>query len=110
MFLHRMPELDQLQRWWDGKAPELITVYGRRQIGKTELLVRFLAAKPTIYFYADRQVLLDHLRAFTEQVIALVDDPVLRLQPFSSWEAALTYVFRLALDQRLAVVIDEFSY
>jgi AAA+ ATPase superfamily predicted ATPase len=72
--------------------------------------VRFLADKPTVYFYADRQVLLDHLRAFTEQVLALVDDPVLRLQPFNSWEATLTYVLRLAQDRRLALVIDEFSY
>ena len=110
MFLNRGQELGQLQRWWDGEAPELITMYGRRQVGKTELLVRFLADKPTIYFYADRQVLSDHLRAFTEQVLAIVDDPVLRLQPFSSWEAGLTYVLRLAQDRRLALVLDEFSY
>src|SRR6266849_3874681 len=99
MFLNRIQELGQLERWWHGDAPELITVYGRRQVGKTELLVHFLAEKPAIYFYADRQVLPDHLRAFTEQVVALTDDPVLRLQPFSSWEAALTFVFRLAADR-----------
>ena len=32
------------------------------------------------------------------------------IQPFVSWEAALTYVLRLAQDQRLAIVLDEFSY
>lgn len=110
MFLNRTRELALLQRWWEGNQPELITVYGRRQVGKTELLVRFFADKPAIYFYADRQLLADQLRAFTEQVLALVDDPVLRLQPFTSWEAALTYVFGLARQQRLALVIDEFSY
>src|SRR5579864_3822593 len=110
VFLNRTEELEQLQGWWDGEARELITVYGRRQVGKTELLVRFLADKPAIYFYADRQVLPDHLRAFTEQVLTVADDPVLRLQPFSSWEAALTYVFRLAQERRLALVLDEFSY
>jgi AAA+ ATPase superfamily predicted ATPase len=110
MFLNRQEELAQLQRWWGGDAPELITLYGRRQVGKTDLLVRFLADKPAIYFYADRQVLADHLRAFTQQVLALSDDPVLRLQPFSSWEAALIYVLRLAQDRRLAIVLDEFSY
>lgn len=110
MFLNRERELALLQRWWDGTQPEFVTVYGRRQIGKTELLVHFLAGKPAIYFYADRQLLPDHLQAFTEQVLTLVDDPLLRLQPFASWEAALTYVLRLAEKQRLAVVIDEFSY
>jgi len=110
VFLNRGRELAQLQRWWDGQEPELVTLYGRRQVGKTELLVQFLAGKPSVYFYADRQLLADHLRAFTEQVLMLVDDRVLRLQPFATWEAALTYVFRLAQERRLGVVIDEFSY
>ena len=110
MFLNRWQELTALQEWWDGGRPELITVYGRRQIGKTDLLVHFLADKSAIYFYADRRLVADHLRALTEQVLALVDDPVLRVQPFTSWEAALTYVLRLAATERLALVIDEFSY
>lgn len=110
MFLNRSYELAQLTRWWEGNHPELITMYGRRQVGKTELLVHFIDAKAAIYFYADRQLVGDHLRAFTDQVLTLVDDPVLRVQPFTSWEAALTYVLRLAEHQRLALVIDEFSY
>jgi AAA+ ATPase superfamily predicted ATPase len=109
-FLNRTHELALLQRWWDAGDPELITVYGRRQVGKTELLVRFLADKPTIYFYADRQLRPDQLRAFTEQVLTFADDPVLRVQPFTSWDAALIYVLRLAQSRRLALVLDEFSY
>ncbi|MCL4541520.1 MAG: ATP-binding protein [Chloroflexi bacterium] len=110
MFLNRTHELALLQRWWDGNQPELITIYGRRQVGKTELLVHFIADKPAIYFYADRQLASDHLRAFTEQVITLEDDPVLRVQPFTSWEAALIYVLRLAEQRRIAIILDEFSY
>jgi AAA+ ATPase superfamily predicted ATPase len=109
-FLNRERELVQLERWWSGDRPELITVYGRRQVGKTELLVRFLADKPAIYFYADRQLVGDHLRALTEQVLRLTDDQLLRVQPFSSWEAALVYLLRLAHERRIALVIDEFYY
>ncbi len=110
LFLNRTRELSLLDRWWQSNQPELVTLYGRRQIGKTELLVHFLEGKPAIYYYADRQPLADQLNAFSEQVLALVDDPVLRLQPFTSWEAALTYTLRLAEKDRLAIVIDEFSY
>lgn len=109
-FHDRERELAQLQRWWDDGRPELVTLYGRRQVGKTELLVRFISDKSAIYFYADRQPVADHLRAFTEQVLALEDDSVLRAQPFSNWDAALTYVLRLAERRRIALVIDEFSY
>jgi hypothetical protein len=110
MFLDRTAEMADLEAWWAGGHPEIIAVYGRRQVGKTKLLVRFLAGEPGIYYYADRQPRPDQLRAFTEQVLALVDDPLLRLQPFASWEAALTYVLRLAERRRLVLVIDEFSY
>lgn len=109
-FLDRERDLRQLHEWWDEGRPELITMYGRRQIGKTELLVRFISDKPAIYFYADQQPVADHLRAFTEQVIGLHDDAVLRIQPFSTWDAALTYVLRLAEERRVAIVLDEFSY
>src|SRR4051794_5029227 len=110
MFLNRTDELSRLQHWWTEGRAEFVTLFGRRQVGKTELLVQFLEGKRAIYFYADRQPRTDHLRAFTEQTLALVDDPVLRIQPFTSWEAALTYVFRLSETERLALVIDEFSY
>ncbi len=110
MFLNRSRELAQLERWWSESQPECITMYGRRQVGKTELLVQFIQDKTAIYFYADRQLVGDHLRAFTEQVLTIEDDPVLRVQPFTSWEAALTYVFRLAERRRVAIIIDEFSY
>ncbi len=38
MFFDREWEFGQLERWWGEERPELITVYGRRQVGKTELL------------------------------------------------------------------------
>jgi uncharacterized protein len=110
MFYDREAELRNLETWWHGTEPELITVYGRRQVGKTELLVRFLEGKDAVYYYADRQPLPDQLRAFTDQVLLINDDPVLRLQPFTSWEAAITYMLRLAGSRRMALVLDEFSY
>src|SRR4051794_33811568 len=109
-FLDREAELNRLAQWWTSGETEFVTVFGRRQVGKTELLVRFIADKRAIYFYADRQVTAAQLRAFTDQVLSLEDDPVLRVQPFTTWEAALTYTLRLAERQRLAIVIDEFSY
>jgi AAA+ ATPase superfamily predicted ATPase len=46
VFLNRSRELEQLEHWWSGSQPEFITMYGRRQIGKTELLVQFFQNKP----------------------------------------------------------------
>ena len=64
--MNRARELAALQGWWDAGNPELITVYGRRRIGKPDLLTQFLAGKSAIYFYADRRLVADRLRAFTE--------------------------------------------
>lgn len=51
MFLNRTPALALLQCWWDGDQRELLTLYGRRQVGKTSLLARFTADKAEGFVY-----------------------------------------------------------
>ena len=53
MFVNRVSELDLLEkRYTSGKA-ELFVLYGRRRVGKTELLARFCEGKRSIFFVSD---------------------------------------------------------
>lgn len=57
-FINRDAELTFLETHIVTHKPQLLIFYGRRRIGKTELLVRFMKSRPdipSIYFLAGRK-------------------------------------------------------
>jgi len=46
MFIDREMELEQLQKRYASEQAELFVLYGRRRVGKTELLRTFCDGKP----------------------------------------------------------------
>jgi len=40
-FINRERELEALEKFWQGKEAQLIVIYGKRRIGKTELIKQF---------------------------------------------------------------------
>lgn len=52
MFIGRTKELEFLNEYYEKEENNLIVLYGRRGIGKTELLRRFSLNKQCIYYYA----------------------------------------------------------
>lgn len=110
-FLNRSRELELLREIHRRPGAQLVAVYGRRRIGKTALLVHWLAQakERTVYWVADRSTSAVLLRKFSQALQPLLDhaDPDFS---FSSWEAALTTVARLADKSPLIVVLDELPY
>ena len=70
MFLNREGDLARLERWWQSEQPELITVYGRRQVGIDVLrtLERRVASLPKVH--PQRQLALFSRSGFTDDVLA----------------------------------------
>ncbi|HHV62407.1 MAG TPA: ATP-binding protein [Firmicutes bacterium] len=110
MFIDRESELAALNRLWASDKPEFFIVYGRRRVGKTELLKQFCRDKSHIYFLAAQVRDEDNLRQFKEAVKVAIDDPMLDAMEFANWETALLYIAKEARDRRLIVVFDEFQY
>ena len=52
MFIDRKTELDLLDQRYRSNQAELFVLYGRRRVGKTELLRAFCADKPHVFFIA----------------------------------------------------------
>lgn len=52
MFINRKVELEHLSTLYRSDRAELFVLYGRRRVGKTELLRAFCAGKPHIFFIA----------------------------------------------------------
>jgi len=109
-FFNRERELAQLERAWQTDSPQLITLWGRRRVGKSTLLSRFAADKRGIYLYGTRIAEADILRGLSHQAAGVLGDSYLRASPFSSWPAALEYLEGKAASERLLVILDEFPY
>jgi hypothetical protein len=108
-FLNRASELTLLrQRLGDSRA-EFLVVYGRRRVGKTELLAHLASEVRSFYFEATDTVAAQQLRDLTDELARVSGDELLQVQPLTSWEAALTAIARYVGDRRTLVVLDEFQ-
>lgn len=110
MFTDRQQELALLERLYASSRAELFVLYGRRRVGKTELLRTFCRDKRHIFFVADLGTEATALAEFTRQVSAFAFDRPEALAPFPSWDAAFEFLLPYAQNERLLVVLDEFTY
>ena len=67
-FIDREAELAALERLWRSPRPELLVLYGRRRVGKTELLRQFCRDKPAVFFLAAQVKEADNLNRFAAAV------------------------------------------
>ncbi|MCM1307176.1 MAG: ATP-binding protein [Butyrivibrio sp.] len=111
MFIGREAELRFLNDKYKEKKGQLIVLYGRRRVGKTETLREFCKDKPHIFFSCTQSTDRVQLAKFSRQILK-EDIPASRyITEFPDWERA----FRAVLDlpcggQKKLVVIDEFPY
>ena len=106
-FIDRDVELEFLRNRYRSEKPELIILYGRRRIGKTYLLQKFLSEVGGLYLLAEEsETILDD---FSERLADYFDDPLLRENPLQTWRAFFTYLAGKS-SKRLVVIIDEVQY
>ncbi|HKX46491.1 MAG TPA: ATP-binding protein, partial [Planctomycetota bacterium] len=109
-FLGRGRELAVLEELHDSGRPELFVLYGRRRVGKTELLQRFCQGRRAVYFLAAQVREKDNLEGFRAAAAEALRDPLLEAIDLPDWGAALEVLAERAGDRRLVVVLDEFPY
>jgi len=109
-FINRERELASLEQCYASNQAELYVLYGRRRIGKTELLRTFCRDKPHIFFIADLETEAAALADFTRQVSQVAFGRTDAIGVFPGWDSALTFIAEQARTQRLVLVIDEFIY
>ena len=110
-FVGRRAELAVLEAAWKAKGGAFIPVYGRRRVGKSELILRFLAGKPAIYHVGKVAPAAPQIREFLVEAARTLDDPVLAALPAENWQTVLELI-----DQRwrgpgkLVIALDEFQW
>lgn len=110
-FLGRDAELRHLQRAYRSGVSELLVVYGRRRVGKTELLLHSLRDRPGIYFMGKTAPPGLQLRELLQEAARVLDEPLLGSLYTMSWKEALAaIVSRFRGPGKLVLVLDEFQW
>ena len=108
MFVDRQEELAQMNRLYHSTRAELFVLYGRRRVGKTELLRAFCAEKPHLFFIATLSSDTEQLAAFSQHVWRFTHGETLEGFTFPTWEDAFRSL--AILPGRSVIVLDEFTY
>ena len=109
MFIGRERELATLNRLYGSDKFEFAVIYGRRRVGKTALIGEFVRDKKSIYFMGVESNAKQNLDNFSKSIMEYGTGFSLDTS-FSSFQAALEYVFKLAENERVVLAIDEYPY
>jgi AAA+ ATPase superfamily predicted ATPase len=115
-FVNREMELRWLANRWKAGPGQLLIVYGRRRVGKTELLKQFIRDKPAVYVLADRRPERDQLKEVAARLGAHFGDAFIGRKGFQDWLEAFEYLKaelsgkRARGNRRLLLVLDEYPY
>ncbi len=106
MFIGREKELNTLNQKINSNKFEFGIVYGRRRIGKTELLKEIVTKHKAIYYVANEMGPDYNLKQLSSVVANYFDEPF----TFESFEALFKYLAQKSRTQKMIIIIDEFTY
>jgi AAA+ ATPase superfamily predicted ATPase len=109
-FVDRVRELDFLEKRYLENSAQLIIIYGRRRVGKTELIKRFLQGKKSIYFLCSRDSVAENVKELKRKFSEFTKkEYFLRLDAVSFFD-----LFKYFLDEvdgeKVVIAFDEFPY
>jgi uncharacterized protein len=89
---------------------ELFILYGRRRVGKTELLRAFSTDKPHIFFIATLSSDAEQLAIFSQQVYGFSHGTAPDGFTFPTWESAFQALAEVPMQPKPVIILDEFTY
>ena len=107
MFVGRQEELMELQEGYDSGTFQCVVLYGRRRIGKTYLISRFMEDKPGIFFTAQEVNDTLNLSHFTEKILEFFQLTDSGIQ-FRDWDSAFKFLADRAKERQFVLAFDEF--
>jgi len=107
-FVNREKELEFLESQIK-KPASFVVLYGRRRIGKSELIKRFIKNKKAIYMLSTQEVEKELMESFSVEIAEHFKDGTLKVNPFHQFKQIMEYLKEKDL-ANLIIVIDEFPY
>lgn len=108
-FIGRQRELDSLGNEYR-KDGGFVVIYGRRRIGKTTLIKKFIKDKIAFYFLATEEVEVLSMKRFAGVLSRTTGNPTLQRVAFSDWLDLFRVIADYNPSEKKVLVIDEFPY
>lgn len=109
-FVDRETEMRFLESHFQSKEAEFIVIYGRRRVGKTELIHRFLEGKKGLYFIGRIESREDTIPRINLSFSKFFNDFSLVEKPLRTWDQIFEYLFEQTMDKKIPIVLDEFPF
>ena len=106
-FKNRKEELGFLEKRYKNRTFEFFVIYGRRRVGKTELIKNFLKNKPHLYLLCNKSGTKRNIERFKRKIAEYLHEPVIAT---NDMEEIFSYLAGKTKDKKIVIAFDEFSY
>ena len=111
MFIGREQEIKFFEDKYNAPGGQLVVLYGRRRVGKTELLHKFCEDKPHVFYSCRELSDTKQHAAFMERMQKSGVPTSKYSSAFIAWESAFESILELPSDgKKKLLIIDEFPY
>lgn len=109
-FVDREQEMDTLQKEYERDGSALVVLFGRRRVGKTTLISRFIRDKKALFFLASEESEAQNRQAFQEKTAAFLNSDLLKNVEVKTWDVLFKAIMDMPFDSKPVIVLDEFQY
>lgn len=108
-FIGRTQELSKLKRLMSSDDMSMALIYGRRRVGKSELVKQALKESdiPAVYYEGKQVAEESNVKGICEVISEVLNLPKLG---FTTIEDVTKYLFEQAKDKKMIFVLDEYPY
>ena len=111
MFIGRKDDLKFLNTEYQREQFSFVPIYGRRRVGKTTLIRKFIEDKKAIYFQAFESRAIINLERLSHSVNSLIFGEIGSTMPaYKSIYDILTVISDYVKEQKCVFIIDEYPY
>ncbi|MFI3212314.1 MAG: ATP-binding protein [Eubacteriales bacterium] len=109
-FVDRIDEMNTLQAEYNSPNSNFVVIYGRRRVGKTELISEFLRTHDNgLYFLATEESEQQNKKAFRDMVADFTGNELLKSADVD-WISIFKQIVKFKQSEKKIIVIDEFQY
>lgn len=108
-FFGRKENIEAISKFFNSDKDNAALIYGRRRVGKTELIKHCLKGTKTtsIYYECKETSEINNVMSLSEIIAETFGLPPLA---FDTFETCLAFLYKQARDKELILVIDEYPY